>query len=138
MAFKPTRALQARTEARLRGWRQPAVRLLRQEVKRTDPTVLNPAFTNVAVTEPRKGMPAEEAYRKMGLPMEEVLAMRGGTRRGVEKEDVVQTSRLPQPREEPPEVGELELSVARAVQKRPRKSATLKELLLWNCRERES
>ena len=122
MAFKPTPSLKSRVEARLRGWRQPAVKTLRQESKRTKPIALDPAFHHVPQWEPRKGLPAEQAHEMMGLPMEELLGRRGSPRRDVEKADVVQTTRLPQPRDEPPKVQELELSVARAVQKRPCKS----------------
>ncbi|KAF2099040.1 hypothetical protein NA57DRAFT_76276 [Rhizodiscina lignyota] len=119
MAFKPTPALGSRVEARLRGWRTPAVKILRQESKRTDSVVLDPAFNHVPQWEPRQALSVEEAYKMMGLSMEEVLAMRGGTRRKVEREDVLPMSRMPEPRDEIPQVEDLELSVAKAAQRRP-------------------
>lgn len=110
--FKPTPSLNSRLEARLRGWRGPAVGILRRENKRTDPLALDPPFAEVPHCETQRALPAEKAYAMMGLPMPDILEMRGGTRRAVEKEDVLLGERVrgvgkaePQP---------LELSITRS------------------------
>lgn len=112
--FKPTPRLASRVEARLKGWRGPAVGVLRDETKFTDPIVLSPPFNHVLRANPRNGLPVDKAHKMMGLPMEELLEMRGG-RREVEQEDVVAIEKMPRFGE--PEHEELELGVARMHQR---------------------
>jgi hypothetical protein len=112
--FKPTAILEKRSEARLRGWRAPAIGLLRDQTKRTDPLALAPAFKYVPHAEPRRGLPVETAHKMMGLPMSDILDMRG-SRRTVEEGDVVQMARIP--RYCQPELEELQLGIARQKQR---------------------
>lgn len=112
--FKPTPALHARVEARLRGWRGPAIKTLRSETKATDPLALKPAFNDAPHVEPENGLSVENAYKMMGLPMADILEMRGG-RRAVEREDVLPESRIPRYGE--PQLEPLDLGIARQKQK---------------------
>lgn len=112
--FKPTPSLGSRLEARLKGWRGPAVNILRAESKFTDPIALAPPFSDLPRVEPRNGLPAERAYKMMGLPMEDILEMRGG-RREIEADDVITVHRLPKSEEQ--DMADLQLGIAKVHQK---------------------
>lgn len=113
--FKPTPSLNSRVEARLRGWRGPAVQILRREVKRTDPYALNPPFADLPACETSRALPVERAHEMMGLPMQDILDMRGGTRRPVERDDLLHWERARGL--EHGELKEVECGIAKASQK---------------------
>src|SRR5690242_18000446 len=66
--FAPTRSLQKRVEARLRGFRWPAIKILRQAIARVDPAARSRPF-DVPRVEPLRNLSTEMAWGMADLPL---------------------------------------------------------------------